>query len=295
MRWPFRSVVRFRLSLATLLLLVGAVGFTLLVPVKRMDENRRVLALEQRLGPITRTRRTPDPPWIATALPKSVSSRLWPREADRIRMIWIRDRRQVTDRDLEDIGLLAHLGVLVLPGPQGPFTRRYTGPLPATGSKLSDAGVRHLRHLRELHTLWLDDAGVGDLSLRSIGRIASLVSLSVSGTRITDDGLRHLALLPKLESLDLRGTHITDEGVRHLASLPRLTELWLSGTKITDHSAEILGQLKALEEINLDRTAFTSAGGAILRRLLPNVEVMPDTICPPPAGRQRRQHIEPVQ
>jgi len=59
-------------------------------------------------------------------------------------------------------------------------------------TQVTDAGIAHLRELRELR------------------------ALSLSGTQVTDGALAHVSALRSLEVLDLTGTQVTDEGVEGL-------------------------------------------------------------------------------
>jgi hypothetical protein len=60
------------------------------------------------------------------------------------------------------------------------------------GTRVTDAGLRHLAHCRQLETLFLQ------------------------GTRVTNDGLHPLKELPSLRFVWLEGTQVTAEGARDL-------------------------------------------------------------------------------
>lgn len=81
-------------------------------------------------------------------------------------------------------------------------------------SQVTDAGLVHLKGLRRLNRLRLND------------------------TEITDAGLAHLADLTRLEHLGLSGTQVTDAGLAHLDGLIALNSLALGATRITDAVAD---------------------------------------------------------
>src|SRR5262245_18818164 len=65
-------------------------------------------------------------------------------------------------------------------------------------TKITDAGLAHLKELPKLRTLTLENAS------------------------ITDAGLRHLRVLSDLEALNLKGTKVTDAGIREIQqALPK--------------------------------------------------------------------------
>jgi hypothetical protein len=104
----------------------------------------------------------------------------------------------------------------------------------AGGTRITDAGLRHLRGLRGLHLLYLPDTHVGDDGLAHLAGLRELKALSLSGTRVTDAGLLHLQGMQRLEWLSLSRTRVTDAGVVHLKRLPRLRAVHVYGTGITE-------------------------------------------------------------
>ena len=129
----------------------------------------------------------------------------------------------VTDADLAVLGKLPTLANLTINS--------------ATNSKITDAGLAHLRELKQLTHLSFDTQHITDEGLRHLGTLTSLQFL-------------HLMLLPQ----------VTDVGVRHLASLKELTHLSLFGSRITDASLLTLASLPKLTSLMLDQTAITDAG-----------------------------------
>jgi len=111
-------------------------------------------------------------------------------------------------------------------------------------TRVTDAGLRHLRQFPETKVL-----GLGE-------------------TEITDAGLAHLVPLRELRILDLRETNISDAGLRHLHALTNLHSLDLSNTGITDRGLQQLRPLRNLLGLRLDNTNVTDAGLVHLSPLL---------------------------
>jgi hypothetical protein len=68
------------------------------------------------------------------------------------------------------------------------------------GTKVSDAGLAHLRPLTWLHDLDLRDTKVADAGLTHLAPLGDLWQLDLSGTNVTDAGLGHLATFPSCVS-----------------------------------------------------------------------------------------------
>ena len=101
------------------------------------------------------------------------------------------------------------------------------------GSKVTDAGLVHLKDLRQVRMLVLDSANVTDAGLANLEGLTTLHSLSLNKTQVTDVGLVHLKGLVHLEDLQLASTPVTDAGLVHLKGLTKLRGLNLGGTKVT--------------------------------------------------------------
>jgi len=143
---------------------------------------------------------------------------------------------QVTDEALSRIGTFKQLAWLDL-----------------TGTRVTDAGVKHLSGCHNLSDLSLASTQATDESLPTIGQLISLVELDLSNTRVTDDSLKQLAGLQKLQILRLALTGIGDPGLSHL------------------------GQLASLRMIDLRRTQVSATAVATFRERFPEVEIFVDT------------------
>ena len=65
---------------------------------------------------------------------------------------------------------------------------------------------------------------VADAGLKHLEQMMDLRSLRIHGTLVTDAGLVHVARLPSLQEVELGGTRVTGTGLRELQkALPNLT------------------------------------------------------------------------
>jgi hypothetical protein len=166
------------------------------------------------------------------------------------------DVTSVSIREPQSDTILAHVGRL-----------RRLGRLDARYTRVTDAGLAHLRGFSELRSLscsgtpGLTDAGVAHLS--GLGR---LESLSIEGpTRIEGSGLAHLASLNRLRFLAI---HIeTEAGLPSLSRLIGLRKLFISMPKVTDAALAQLARLTWLEELGFGGETGSDAGVAHLTSL----------------------------
>jgi hypothetical protein len=97
--------------------------------------------------------------------------------------------------------------------------------------QITDAGLAHLKRLRNLRQLRLECPKISPAGLAHLGGLKDLDTLYVATMPVTDAGLDHLKALTKLQRLDLRQTKVTVEGVKKLAAaLPRCTIVSDHGT-----------------------------------------------------------------
>jgi hypothetical protein len=107
-------------------------------------------------------------------------------------------------------------------------------------SKVTDKGLKHLKELTKLQSLYLAANKVTDEGLKHLKGLTSLETLHLSNTKVTDAGLEHLKGLSNLRSLTIRNSQVTDEGLVHLKGLTNLQSLSLTNTKVTDEGVERL-------------------------------------------------------
>jgi Leucine-rich repeat (LRR) protein len=83
---------------------------------------------------------------------------------------------------------------------------------------------------------------VSDAGLAHLKGLTDLVALELADTRVSDDGLVHLKGLTKLKGLQLPGTRVSDASLKSFTSLPSLSHLGLVSTRV---SARGFADLKA--------------------------------------------------
>jgi hypothetical protein len=110
-------------------------------------------------------------------------------------------------------------------------------------TRISDAGLEHLKGLPNLDVLDFDGTAITDDGLKELKGLTKLVGLNLADTAISDSGLEHLKAFKNLKYLKLRRTHITDAGIEHLKALTSLEGIALDGTAITPDKREELQKL----------------------------------------------------
>jgi len=139
---------------------------------------------------------------------------------------------------------------------------------------VTNAGMVHLRGLRQLRQLAVTRANIDSVGITSLRPLSRLKWLELDLTNIDDDGLKHLRHLPELSTLSLQLTDVTDAGLPELAKFPALTEfLDLNGTAVTDEGIEALTRLKRLKHLELGRTKITKEGIRKLQEALPRTAI----------------------
>jgi hypothetical protein len=85
----------------------------------------------------------------------------------------------------------------------------------ATNGDVNDETLTHLRNLKKLRELDLNDTAVTDAGLVVLAELPTLESLRLARTKITDDGFRkYLLPLTGLRELDLTGTGVKSKTIR---------------------------------------------------------------------------------
>ena len=126
-----------------------------------------------------------------------------------------------------------------------------------TGIQLFQRGVTDremecFRHFSDFESISVGGcSGVTDAGLRHIVHLRKLTFLDLQDTGVTDAGLVHLAGLVNLRYLDLNCIPITDAGVRHLEGLAKLKKLVINEDGISNYAYErLLAAIPALEITN---------------------------------------------
>jgi hypothetical protein len=141
-------------------------------------------------------------------------------------------------------------------------------------TRVTDAGLVHLKRLTWLQDLRLDETRVTDNGLKEVSAVSSLERLDLCRTQVTDAGLVHLKSMKKLQRLCLTATPVTDSGMAQIESLKHIDALWIEGTLVTDVGLLRLKGLPNLQLLYVRGTRVTDAGIAELRRALPELQVV---------------------
>ena len=207
--------------------------------------------------PLTAATQLPAGPIKLTVVRLNPNHTLTDADIDRLRdCYWLVSLYAVSAAGLTDTGLEKLAG--------SPAAEKFYN-LSLTNPKLTPAAVKHLARFRNLGSLGLDGAPVGDAGLKTIGALTNLNGLTLTRAGITDDGLLYLRGLG-LTSLSLQGNpKVTDAGLAEIARHKKLTGLNLFETGITDAGLEPLAGLSELAILTLANTAVTNDGLKHLR------------------------------
>jgi hypothetical protein len=139
---------------------------------------------------------------------------------------------------------------------------------------VTDAGTRHLKHLRGLKGLYvchnrdglIASPDITDASLSNLVQGKDLDEFGVTGP-ITDEGLSMIVShCPNLVGLRLDGSQITGKGVATLRRLKKLRQLWLTDNSAIDDAAALeLTGVPSLTLVSLEGTRVTREGAAAIR------------------------------
>jgi hypothetical protein len=110
-----------------------------------------------------------------------------------------------TDADLVQVAKFVHLKDLYL-----------------RNTQIGDAGINHIRGLRELRLLAVSHTRITDKSMDVIAGFENLEHLRINRTGVTDVGLGKVAQLKQLNYLDTRGTSITESGLKPFRGMAEL-------------------------------------------------------------------------
>ena len=114
-------------------------------------------------------------------------------------------------------------------------------------TKVTDAGLAHLKGVKGLAVLLLGNTKVTDAGFVHLKDHKSLTELEVGSTSVTGAGFVHLKELPKLSSLSCYYCFgVKDSALAHLKELKQLTNLQLGATGMTDAGLVHLKEMKGL-------------------------------------------------
>ena len=138
-------------------------------------------------------------------------------------------------------------GGLVLPSPGG--ENQWDIQFQLRGRDLTDAGLADVARLGNVVELNLRDTKITSAGLVHLKGLAKLKRLHLERTNVSDEGVANLTKLTTLEYLNLYGTKITDKSLDHLAGLKKLRQLYVWQTDVTD--AGIAKLKKALPAVSV--------------------------------------------
>ncbi len=163
---------------------------------------------------------------------------------------------KVTDDGLRHLAGVSQLSQLTL----GNDDVRFTPLVPRPISPITEAGLIHLRVLRQLGNLDLSGLPITDVGLDAIKDLPILGELSLSRTKIKGPGLARLTRLPMLTSLNLAGSEIDDDGLQFLSGARNLRHLYLRQTMINGPGLAHLSRLPMLTSLDLDESYINDEG-----------------------------------
>ena len=149
--------------------------------------------------------------------------------------------------DQAAIDLIKKNGGLVLPSPSG--ENQWDIQFQLRGRDLTDDGLADVARLGNVVELNLRDTKITSAGLVHLKGLAKLTRLHLERTNVGDEGIANLTKLTTLEYLNLYGTKITDKSLDHLAGLKNLRQLYVWQTDVTD--AGIAKFKKALPAVSV--------------------------------------------
>ena len=138
-------------------------------------------------------------------------------------------------------------GGLVLPSPGR--ENQWDIQFQLRGRDLTDDGLADVAKLGNVVELNLRDTKITSAGLVHLKGLAKLTRLHLERTNVGDEGIANLTKLTTLEYLNLYGTKITDKSLDHLAGLKNLRQLYVWQTDVTD--AGIANFKKALPAVSV--------------------------------------------
>jgi hypothetical protein len=233
MQFRFRSLVQFRL--ATLLIAITQIGVWLGVWADRANRQKRAVAAIEAAGALIHFDYERDSQLNRVDVDHSPAPQLLRR--------WMGDDffRRVVEVDFE-IGFDEqgnHLGL----------------------TKIDDQGMACLEDLPDVECLLLGfQPGITDAGLAHLRGLRNLRYLDLRQSSVTGTGCAQLASLENLRGIQLESSRLTPAGLVAIGRLQQLEELVLSNTPVTDDSLPALLPLKNLKILRLDKTHVTPRG-----------------------------------
>lgn len=270
MRFPFRTLLRFRLS--TLLLAVTLIGVWLGVRVNVARRQQRGVPEIQKLGGWVRydfelnAARKPIPgarSWVPQRIIAATGQDLF-HDVVEVNMVFNDSGPRRVDNPRADFDIAKHLEDF-------PRLRR----LVLKGTQSSDqclAAASHLPYLEEV--CCYNARNVTDAGAAHLRNLRRLTHIHITQSKITDESLHVFGEMPQLQLLSLHQNHFTDHGLTYLRNLRHLKTLYIhSGTTdITDAGLAELEMLPNLERLAVRQTTITPQAVEKLKRAVPTLQ-----------------------
>ncbi len=121
-------------------------------------------------------------------------------------------------------------------------------------TRISDAGLKHLKGLAKLASLYLNGTQVTDMDLQHLNGMTKLRLLGLDQTQVSDTGLEHLKGLTTLARIYLQKTKVTPQGVADFQrALPKCDITWDDPSKSDRTAAEWVLGIRGTIETETDR------------------------------------------
>ena len=144
-------------------------------------------------------------------------------------------------------------------------------------SRLTNAGLAHLKDLPALEELSLGPGRMTDKGLTHLAACSRLEYLMLSGTNFTDFGMAYIKDIPRLKILHAGHlNHLTDRGMENIstaAQVERMSFHWADG--ITEAGLAHLARLSNLKMLDVSHAQLTDTGTVHLAKLkgIENLEI----------------------
>jgi hypothetical protein len=139
----------------------------------------------------------------------------------------------------------------------------------------TDALVKQLASMPEVHGLTFETTDLSDLGVTFIATLPNIEKLTIHGGTVGNSGLSTLRNLENLKTLHMVNLELTDDGLVTLLSMKNLEALTIyahqsSKPKLTDLAIKHLKELKTLKKLNIGGGWLSVNSVNELKRSLPD-------------------------
>lgn len=149
---------------------------------------------------------------------------------------------------------------------------RHVQILSVSGTRVTDAGMVHIRDMTDLRRLGIARTKIGDHGLACAANCKQLEWLGAEESAITSAGLAYLADKQRMHTILVSRTRVGDEGIAYIQNLWRMQDLFIDDTQVTDAG---LAYLKAMKRLNNLLIGSLISDGATqrLKQAVPQVTI----------------------